>query len=344
MSDFIDTYKKSIQQFNTLPGFENIFKMREGCNGSSLILEMNPKQGDGQIEVLSPLPEVSMSLIDVTSKTSYTTLMGSVDASKGDHLTIRFSLSGGFQYFKNKQRFRNSQQASCLMFYFPEGETLDFHQPEGVHNHGVTFHTPASNFFSVFGDDADYGETFSRIRQGKLDSIYFDQPPMTPAMIQITRELLACSYQGNMRKLFLEGAGIQLLTRFVEHMGGQSSAPTLLAHKLDELKSVEGDWLENIRFILERSYTSPPSREQLCQLVGKNKNKLSQGFKMQYGLSISQYTKKLRMEQGMHLLKNSNKTVSVIANEMGYEHASSFINAFINQYGVSPSEIRTSQM
>lgn len=67
---------------------------------------------------------------------------------------------------------------------------------------------------------------------------------------------------------------------------------------------------------------------------------LSRVFKNHMQVSVLQYLQQLRMNAAGNLLRNTNKTVSEIAREVGYGDLKHFYQLFKRHYGVSPKAYR----
>lgn len=63
-------------------------------------------------------------------------------------------------------------------------------------------------------------------------------------------------------------------------------------------------------------------------------------FKRQTGITVSEYVDSLRIEHAIHLLKESDETLSQIVGQIGYLNVSSFIRKFRQQIGMTPGEYR----
>jgi len=94
------------------------------------------------------------------------------------------------------------------------------------------------------------------------------------------------------------------------------------------------------RDILLENLAAPPSMQKLSRLVGINRTKLQYGFRDMFGMSVTQFAEKQRMERAHALLLETDMSVSAIAVELGYEHPSSFSTRFRHYFGRSPRLIR----
>ena len=86
------------------------------------------------------------------------------------------------------------------------------------------------------------------------------------------------------------------------------------------------------------------SLDLLAEKTSFNKYYLSHIFKKQTGYSIAEYILSTRIQKAEQLLLHSNRSIEDIAYEVGYSHASSFINIFKNRVGFSPKQYRKSKL
>lgn len=90
--------------------------------------------------------------------------------------------------------------------------------------------------------------------------------------------------------------------------------------------------------------TEDPSKrttiEELAHQYCISPTTLKSGFKGVYGSSISTYMKAFRMKEGARLLRETNKSIAEIANDVGYDSQSKFGSAFKEIMRVTPNEYR----
>ena len=67
---------------------------------------------------------------------------------------------------------------------------------------------------------------------------------------------------------------------------------------------------------------------------------LKQNFKTVYGDTIGAYIKTYRMQKAMSLLQETNRSITEIAGQVGYQNASKFSDVFRQFTGATPSEYR----
>ena len=154
---------------------------------------------------------------------------------------------------------------------------------------------------------------------------------ITPAQQQVLQQILEWPYHGLTRQLYIEGKVLELLalqfsqfaTRQSDHHGA--------------LKPRDLDRIYEARDILIQNLDAPPSLANLSRRVHLNENKLSQGFRQVFNMTVFGYLHNHRMEQARHLLQIGSLNVQEIAYRVGYASRSSFVAAFKKKFNVAPS-------
>lgn len=103
--------------------------------------------------------------------------------------------------------------------------------------------------------------------------------------------------------------------------------------------------LELIRHLRDHLLTDRESYVSLAQLAeehGISVSHLQKLFRQVYGVPIYRYIKEYRLEQSAVELVRSEKKITEIAMDAGYDSASKFSESFRKRYGVTPSAYRMS--
>lgn len=79
---------------------------------------------------------------------------------------------------------------------------------------------------------------------------------------------------------------------------------------------------------------------EIAQIACLSVNHLLRTFKQAYQQSPHQFLTKIRLQQAVHLLKNTNYSVNEIVDLVGFECPSSFIRLFKNSFKVTPKQYR----
>ncbi len=93
------------------------------------------------------------------------------------------------------------------------------------------------------------------------------------------------------------------------------------------------------RYLTENMYEKI-TLDQAANQFHASATAIKTSFKSVFGVSFYAYIKTQKMESAAYMLEYTDKTVSDIANEHGYDNSSKFANAFRSVKGVSPAEYR----
>lgn len=95
-----------------------------------------------------------------------------------------------------------------------------------------------------------------------------------------------------------------------------------------------------VKHYIEENYMNPISRDTISNELFFNASYLSRLFKKSIGLSIFEYLAQVRVEAAKKMLVGTDKKISDIAMEVGYNHFSHFANVFKNITGLTPKDYR----
>jgi len=85
-----------------------------------------------------------------------------------------------------------------------------------------------------------------------------------------------------------------------------------------------------------------PSLSDIAHSVGTYREKLSQVFRQQTGMTVFAYIREERIRRGEQLLRDTDMDVQDIAMLIGFTNAGNFATAFRERLGVTPSAFRAS--
>lgn len=139
-------------------------------------------------------------------------------------------------------------------------------------------------------------------------------------------------YSGFLRSLYLESKSYQMLVvQIAQYQDDESGdkLPKILRksdiQKVDYVvKRIAGDLGTNLTV------------ENLAKEAGTNVNKLQEGFKYVYDLTVNKYIQNVKLEAAKDMLMNSEKNISEIVLAIGLNNRSYFSKIFKEKYGVNP--------
>ncbi len=89
---------------------------------------------------------------------------------------------------------------------------------------------------------------------------------------------------------------------------------------------------------------SPPTLDELARMVGSNRRRLNEAFQSLCGQPVYGWFREERLRRAHDLLMNSDTSVSVIADSLGYSTPANFTKAFRERYHCSPTELRANRL
>ena len=166
----------------------------------------------------------------------------------------------------------------------------------------------------------------------------------------IIQQLKQQAMSQHLTSLYLESKVLEALSFIWQEL--RTSPDNVFTHQLDYGKVKIG----NDRFItlsasdvhaIQKAYTiltqeacNPPTLAELSKRVFLNEQKLKAGFAHKYHMPIRQYTLSLRMTMAENLLSTTDISIESIAQKVGYNHTSNFVNSFKKYHGLTPLAFR----
>ncbi|WP_270165269.1 response regulator transcription factor [Paenibacillus sp. SYP-B4298] len=98
--------------------------------------------------------------------------------------------------------------------------------------------------------------------------------------------------------------------------------------------------LEEIRHILDERWAENMKLDALAKTFFVSKEYLSKAFKQEYGVNLTDYLTRLKMEHARRLLTEEGLSIRSVAELCGYEELGYFYRVFKKHYGQSPGEMR----
>lgn len=159
----------------------------------------------------------------------------------------------------------------------------------------------------------------------------------TPAMVQLSKALMALDLERDPGLLHCEGLILQLLSEFLfslRQTGHDASAITQFSRR-------DIQQLNLARSLIEEHYASNMTITEVAKQVGLNRTKLSEGFSELFGVTVHGYIIEKRMDAAIDMLRDG-RALQEIAIHAGYQSAASFCRAFKQHFGSTPGEFKRS--
>jgi AraC family transcriptional regulator of arabinose operon len=92
--------------------------------------------------------------------------------------------------------------------------------------------------------------------------------------------------------------------------------------------------------VLDQSYKTPPTVEQLADAVGLSASRLAHLFRAEVGRSVQNYIVERRLQMAAMLIIQTDDRISQIVYSVGFGDVSNFNHAFKRRFGMSPRQYR----
>lgn len=139
---------------------------------------------------------------------------------------------------------------------------------------------------------------------------------------------------GFTRRLFLEGKSNEILSIQIQDFeDDRKSEP-----KRQILRKSDMEKIQKAAVTLKQNLSAPLTIAELAKQVGTNPNKLQEGFRYIFGLTVNNYLNKLRLEYARDQLMIGELNISEISNNIGISNKSYFSRLFKATYQLNPKE------
>ncbi len=176
------------------------------------------------------------------------------------------------------------------------------------------------------------------LSQGEDSPGFCRQVVLTPEMKNAIVQILTCTYAGAMRRLFIEAKTLELLLLY---FAASSRKAETQSQRLPPLNPGEIGKIHLARQILGRDFENPPRLVELARQVGLNKDKLNQGFHLEFGCSVFGCFRRQKMEAARQWLAANEMNITQAAYALGYAQPGTFSRAFKHHFGISPKDFRS---
>lgn len=148
----------------------------------------------------------------------------------------------------------------------------------------------------------------------------------------IVEQITNKEFSGFLRSIFLEGKLLDMLVLQInQYQDDQSGDTPQILRKSDAEK------VKQAQDLIQENLSTNYSVDVLAREVGTNINKLQEGFKSLYGLTVNKYMQQVKLDKAKELLTHSDHNISEIVNIIGLNNRSYFSKVFKEKYGVSPN-------
>ncbi|MDI9356559.1 MAG: AraC family transcriptional regulator [Chitinophagaceae bacterium] len=161
---------------------------------------------------------------------------------------------------------------------------------------------------------------------------HYEEKKISPDLLVCLHQVLLPHISENVINLFYHGKIYEIMSFYFIHTTNEESRCPFLNNQ-SHLKKITA-----AKEYLIKNAFNPPNLSTLALIVGTNTSQLKNGFKQMYGISISDYLFHYKFNQAKILLDTEKYTVQEVANKVGYENVSHFIDKFKKKFGITPKK------
>ncbi|MCE5172360.1 AraC family transcriptional regulator [Paenibacillus profundus] len=228
--------------------------------------------------------------------------------------------------WNGKKSYTDKQTGNVL---FLEDVQVYEEKKAGIRNQLLEIRLTPNELLHYAGDltEKQQMETWLRHHRGNIDRY-----PDTPAIQKCVSEIIHCTYQGTMKRLYMESKALEFIALFGESDGYGSVGGSMALRRDDITK------LKRVHELVQIHVEQPLSIRELAKQVGMNECKLKKGFREMFGMTIFELVRQKRMEKALWYMEVERLNVGETAVSVGYSNASNFTTTFRKHYGCNPSE------
>ncbi len=213
--------------------------------------------------------------------------------------------------------------------------------PQGVYHTNRPIASPAERFcfrFQLKGDiSRGMLEPFAELLATMQAPQKFLLPELLPILVKIRDEMLCEAPAADEMIPALQKEIYILLLRYAIRQKVSNPSQQLFTEKHS---SLEQERIKKIERFFSRRYTSPVTLKDLAEELYISPSQTNRILLANYGQSFRDKLRDTRLHQAKLLLESTERSISVIAGEVGYASAAGFFAAFRRTFGITPTEYR----
>jgi AraC-like DNA-binding protein len=158
--------------------------------------------------------------------------------------------------------------------------------------------------------------------------------PLIPDAAVILKQIGEASFTGSIGNIWIEAKALELVSIVLDWHRRFS------ARELFQLTEHDRVGIYEALHYIEEHLAESVSLGTIAKQAAMSISKFTVTFRKHTGFSAGAYINRLRMEKAMDLLKNTQASIAEITDMVGYKFPANFCTAFLEKFGVTPSEFR----
>lgn len=176
---------------------------------------------------------------------------------------------------------------------------------------------------------------FKNMVYGKRRIMHFE--PLTNRFVRLFKDVFNSEFDKKLVNLIVKDKGFEAVVLFFDHYYKQFFSKDI---QLSKYSIVDQKRLYGLVDFIKLNLDKELSLELLSKEAGFSKSKLQSMFHYFLHKSIYSFIKNLRLERSVELLLSTEEDIRFVANRLGYNSGTHFINIFKKHFGISPNRYR----
>ena len=307
---------------------------------------IQPLSEEGAIRVQPTFGDAEGFREIISLEPGFQVVLGDITCHKEAHLSMKSDTSLKFHYriegFSGLELPEAGENKiahySMGVLLHPEGLEKHEHYLAGEHERSVTLICEADFLRGLFaGVAAQLPPALGAYITSGEATAYRNSLPMKTDMVTAANTILGTELRGSLRRYYIQARALELL---VLSLQACIDAEANIDSRERGLTRREIERMHRTRELLEARFVHPPTIGELARHIGLNEAKLMHDFKQLFGQTIFDFTQNLRMDEAKRLLETTERSITEVAFDVGYEYSSTFTTAFKRRFGITPSVAR----
>ncbi|WP_246623719.1 helix-turn-helix transcriptional regulator [Sphingomonas colocasiae] len=248
-----------------------------------------------------------------------------------DHLKLHCKLDGS-SLIRDDAEHSSAVESGRLSFLVQPMHTVkhEIVKPD-TRTRAVTMVCSRDFLRELIPDSEDLPSILLDYLRGPVNQFCHRDAPLPLPMRAIVEDMLQLQ-SDRMADLMLEAKALELLYLSLRQLSGDGAT--------DPVRPKSRQKVLELCEILQSGEGAAMSIAQLCRQLAWNETQMMESFKQVTGMTISGYRQRARMDEALRQLRTTDRSVTEIAFDAGYEHSSNFATAFKRIFGFSPKMAR----
>lgn len=217
------------------------------------------------------------------------------------------------------------------LFFFPAVQGV-LTYPAKTRKSTLEINLSLSFLYKVFKDNWGVLEKLGEAIQKNKPFVFSSISHKINSEIQLViQQIKNCKISDDYKKTYLESKVIELLILQLQDFKDDFKTYELISHNKQIIDA---------KLFIEANINKPLTINLIAKVVGMNTQDFKKEFKIKFGQTVFKFITSKRMELAIEMLKSTDKSISEIANAVGYKYSQHFAKAFKKYYGNNPSFCR----